>query len=87
MLSKHFHFTGTGDREIQLNRYLTHLSIALDDVLALWVEITKRCLPQIVIDRQNKYWPFQLSVPIRTSFFHSGTDGECKAKFTCVVNS
>jgi len=33
LLSKHVHFTGTGDREIQLSRCL---SIALDDVLACW---------------------------------------------------
>jgi len=33
LLSKHVHFTGTGDKEIQLSRYL---SIAHDDVLAWW---------------------------------------------------
>jgi len=33
LLSKHVHFTGTGDQEIQLYRCL---SIAHDDVLAWW---------------------------------------------------
>jgi len=33
LLSKHVHFTGTGDKEIQLFRCL---SIAHDDVLAWW---------------------------------------------------
>jgi len=39
LLSKHVHFTGTGDKEIQLSRCL---SIALDDVNFGLVEFTKR---------------------------------------------
>jgi len=34
----------------------------------------------------KQYGPFQLPVPHLIEFFHSGTDGECKAKFTCAVN-
>jgi len=62
LLSKHVHFTGTGDREIQLNRCL---SIAADDVLAWWKS------QKDIYPRLSLFTKTILAIPatIRTIFF------------------
>jgi len=82
LLSKHVHFTGTGDREIQLYRCL---SIAPDDVLAWW-KSQKDIYPRLSLFAKTILAIPATSAPSERVFFHSGTEGECKAKFTCAVN-